>query len=229
MDRFLCARQCLMIRTDTTLDQDSVLTATVFVCTSCSVVSLSTTSLNFITPPLTWTAPFDARLVGKTLMYRSTEKLRKGRLPTDSCLNKFKASKLGPLHLDQSRVSKRLSMARAQSQSHVRRQSVFTNFRVAFCHCFAPCRYIASCDCCHDPFIVRSAQSTFHWFHSACTSVSMFTINADYCLFQCSCFPVFTSCLCVYIGSLCSYRVCSPITRSIIGSSPSSCSGVRDP
>ena len=39
------------------------LKATVCVCTACTVVSLSTTSLNFITPPLAWTAPFDARLV----------------------------------------------------------------------------------------------------------------------------------------------------------------------
>ena len=54
------ARQCLMIRTDTTLDQDEGLKATAKVCTACTVVSLSTASLNFITPPLTWTAPFDA-------------------------------------------------------------------------------------------------------------------------------------------------------------------------
>ena len=42
---------------------DEGLKATVCVCTACTVVSLSTTSLNFITPPLAWTAPFDARLV----------------------------------------------------------------------------------------------------------------------------------------------------------------------
>ena len=39
------------------------LKATVSVCTSCTVVSLSTTSLNFNTPTLTVTAPSDARLV----------------------------------------------------------------------------------------------------------------------------------------------------------------------
>ena len=73
-------------------------------------------------------------------------------------------------------VSKRSPMARVQSQpgpdttgicslchlafmgsfessSRVRRQSVFTNFRVAYCYSFA------SCNCCHDPFIVRSAQT----------------------------------------------------------------------
>ena len=85
-------------------------------------------------------------------------------------------SKLGQLHLDQSMVSKRSPMARVQSQPgldttcicflchrafmgcfknsrQVRHQSVFTKFRAAYGHCFA------SCHCCHDPFIVRSAQT----------------------------------------------------------------------
>ena len=85
---------------------------------------------------------------------------------------------------------------------------MFTKFRAASCHCFAPCPCFASCGCCHDPFIVRSAQnlSTVHWFHSACTSVSMSTINADNCLFLCSCLRVHVrsmsvSGLCVHIGS----------------------------
>ena len=33
-----------------------------------------------------------------------------------------------------------------------------------------------------------SNSSTVHWFHTACTSVSMFAINADNCLLLCSCF-----------------------------------------
>ena len=72
--------------------------------------------------------------------------------------------------------------------------------------------------CRHDPFIVKSAQnlSTDPWFHSACASVSMFTINTDSCLFL-----FLLLCLCL--------RVCSLGARSIIGSSPSSCSGVWDP
>ena len=86
--------------------------------------------------------------------------------------------------------------------------SHFSKFRVAFCNCFAPCSCFASCKCycCHDPFIVRSSNlSTIHWFHSACTSVSMFTINAD-------------NCFCA-IGSrsVCSNRFLKPLTRSIIG------------
>ena len=42
----------MRIRTDTTLDQDCVLKATVQVCTACMVVSLLTTRMNFNTPPL---------------------------------------------------------------------------------------------------------------------------------------------------------------------------------
>ena len=45
--------------------------------------------------------------------------------------------------------------------------------------------------------------STTHWFHSACTSVSIFTIKVDNCMFLYSCFlVVITSNLWVHIGSL---------------------------
>ena len=47
-----------------------------------------------------------------------------------------------------------------------------------------------------------SNLSTVHWFHSACTSVSMFTINADNCLF-CARVSVFTS------GSVSTSGLCS--------------------
>ena len=84
---------------------------------------------------------------------------------------------------------------------------VFAKFGVSQCsqnfalhHAFALHLAIALllCKCCHDPFIVRSAQTCppFTGFHSACTFVSMLTINADNCLFLCSCFSqvsVFTS------------------------------------
>ena len=40
-------------------------------------------------------------------------------------------------------------------------------------------------------------SSTTHWSHSACTSVSMFPVNVDNCLFLCSCF---SPGLCVHIG-----------------------------
>ena len=57
-----------------------------YVCTSCTVVSLSTTSVNLNTPPLTWTAPFDVKLGSQTRNCRST-KTMKARLLTVSCLN----------------------------------------------------------------------------------------------------------------------------------------------
>ena len=67
----------------------------------------------------------------------------------------------------------------------------------ASCHCFASrscsyscscsCSYCCSCSCCHDPFIMRIVKLVHRSrFHSICTSVSMFTINADKCMFLCS-------------------------------------------
>ena len=99
----------------------------------------------------------------------------------------------------------RAFMGSIKSSRQVRRQSVFT--KISRCIlpllCFLP---LLSC-----PFIVRSAQ-TRQPFTGFTQLASMFTINADNCLFLCSCL-----------------QVCSPVTRSIIGSSPSSCSGVWDP
>ena len=76
---------------------------------------------------------------------------------------------------------------------------MFANFRVA------------SCNCCHDPFIVRSAQTCppFIGFTqlaqpSRCSRSTLTTV----CF--CARVSVITSGLCVSIGSLCSYRVCSP-------------------
>ena len=71
-----CAHS-MRIRTDTTLDQECVLKATVQVCTACIVVSLLTTCMNFNTPPLVQIAPFNATFVSQTRKYRSTKKLRK--------------------------------------------------------------------------------------------------------------------------------------------------------
>ena len=107
---------------------------------------------------------------------------KKARLPTDSCLNDSKHPRLvncistNPecrcdhrwLVYNYSlvlipRVSALSVIARSwalfKSSRHVRRQSVFTKFRSAYWHCFAPCHCFASCHCCHDPFIVRSAQT----------------------------------------------------------------------
>ena len=78
----------------------------------------------------------------------------------------------GLFSLSSSRVIGLLKVVR-----QVGRFSQFTKFRIACCSCSAPC--------CHDPFIVRSASnlSTVPWFHSVCVSVSMFSTNADNCLF----------------------------------------------
>ena len=53
----------------------------------------------------------------------------------------------------------------------------------------------------------RSNLSTIHWFHSACTSVSMFTISVDNRLFLCSWFLFF---LCVYRGC-CPLQTCNVV------------------
>ena len=80
--------------------------------------------------------------------------------------------------------------SKSSRQPQTWRQSVH-KFRAASCHCFASCHCSASCHCCHDPFIVRSAQTRlpFTGFTQLCTSVSTFTINVDNCLFVCCRFP----------------------------------------
>ena len=45
--------------------------------------------------------------------------------------------------------------------------SQFIKFRVALCHGFAPGFCFASCNCCHDPFIVRSARINRFTIYSA--------------------------------------------------------------
>ena len=67
----------MRVRTDTTLDQDCVLKATVQVCTACMVVSLLTACMNFNTHPLSQIAPFYERFASQTRKYHSRKKLRK--------------------------------------------------------------------------------------------------------------------------------------------------------
>ena len=129
-----------------------------------------------------------------------TRELHRGRIHktlTIQCTNITLVLKKSALSLSPSRIS-------GLCVSHC------SKFRAAFCHCFAPCSCPVSCNCycCHDPFIVRSAQTCppFTGFTQPCTSVSMFTINVDNCLFLC----------------------CSSVNGSVTGSS-SSCIGVWDP
>ena len=80
------ARQCLMIRTDTTLDQDCVLKATVSACTPCMIVSLLTTCMNFNTPPLAQVAPFRYKISRVKRGSNIGHKTQQARLPADSGL-----------------------------------------------------------------------------------------------------------------------------------------------
>ena len=103
---------------------------------------------------------FDARLVGKSGRIHKTEK---ARLLTVSCPNNsmhrgvsnhslvLKVSALSVIHAHLWALKVIASFKLGVSQ--------FTKFRAAFCHCFAPCPCFASCNCCHDPFIVSSAQT----------------------------------------------------------------------
>ena len=164
-------------------------------------VSLSTTDVNFNTLDRTWTV--DARLVSETRKYSFNRETEKARLPTDSLSrSNSKRSKLVCNCISTwSRVSElvicngwctitALSCTRvsALSKSHHRASSwrssqCLAKFGAACCYCFA------SCNCCHDPLIVRSAQTRppFTGHTQLCTSVSMFTISVDNCLFLCSC------------------------------------------
>ena len=137
-------------------------------CCVCTL-SLSTTSLDFNT----WFAP---------LMQDSSAESRKD--PQNS-INSLYQHNLGP-----EKKKRLLSFIIAHfwalkviakfGVSHCSKFSVCVCHCIASCPCFAPC----NCYCRHDPFIVRSAPP-LAGVHSAYTSVSMFTINVDNCLFLC--------------------------------------------
>ena len=147
---------------------------------------------------------FDARLLSKTRKYRSTKKLRKARLPTDSCINNFTASKLGHLHLAQSRVSKRSPTAGVQPQPGPETASALS--LSSSLHEISHCLLLLLCSCfahcCHDPFIVRSTQTgpPFLGFTqiahpSRCSRSTLTTVCFSSC--SCSCFcSCFCFCLC---------------------------------
>ena len=75
------------IRTDTTLDQDCVLKATVQVCTACMIMSLLTTCLNFNTPPLAQVAPFRCKIRESNAGSTTGHKTQQARLPADCGLH----------------------------------------------------------------------------------------------------------------------------------------------
>ena len=82
------------------------------------------------------------------------------------------------------------------------------NFRAASCHCFAPRPCFASCNCCHDPSIVRSAQicPPFTGFiqlahPSRCSRSTLTTVSFCALVFRDHVGFVSFSSLCVHIGS----------------------------
>ena len=168
-------------KTDTTLDQDSVLKATVLVCTACMDVSLLTTCMNFNTPPLVRIPPFlMQRLVKQNAEVPFNKETEKARLPTDSCLYNSKRPSLVNciLTIPECRsdhhgsctitawsckrvCSLSVILARHCALKVVRQVERSVNLHdisyslllllFAHCPCFAHCR--------HGPFIVRSTQT----------------------------------------------------------------------
>ena len=156
----MCAS--VRIRTDTTLDQDCVLKATVFVCTSCTVclratvqvctacmdVSLLTICVNFNTPPLAQVAPFDARFASQTrkkarLPTRKRSSFRVSKRPSWLMYNHSLLLKKRLLSLCHPRASLGSRLGSEQLFAKSGDQSVFTKFRIVCCSCFAPCSCIA--------------------------------------------------------------------------------------
>ena len=170
-----CA-QSVRIRTDTALDQDSVLKAIVQVCTACMVVSLLTTCNEFQHSSLSRRLHlFDARFASQTrkkavlqTQKRSTFVMsnRPPRLVYHHSLV-LKKSLFSLCHPHSSLGSwlgsQSYSPNRAISQysrNFVLLVALALLLALALCFCFA--------NCCHGPFIVRSA-SNFSTFPSVFT------------------------------------------------------------
>ena len=155
----------------------------------------------------------------------------KARLLTVSCPNNsmYKRNlvlKKRLLSLSSSRI---YGLKKLSPTPNLASVSQFTKFRGASCHCVAPCPCFASCNCCHDPFIVRSAQTCppFTGFTqlahpSRCSRSALTTVC--FCAHASLQVSVFTSgSQFVYIG----VATLHPIHHRL--RQPSSCSGVWDP
>ena len=191
-------------RTDTTIDQDCVLKATVQVC---MIVSLLTTCLYLThsSSPAGCTVSMQNSRVKRGS--NTGHKIQQALLPADLglCNSTIPSLVICILAIPECRSDHHGSCAssawsrqsvcslystilahpwvfKVLCQISLWRQLVFTKFLTAWCSCFAPCSCLAHC--CHDPFIARSASnlSTVPWFHSVYASVSMFAIT-DNCLF----------------------------------------------
>ena len=199
-------RQCLWwVRND----QDYELEATVFVCT----LSLSTTNVDFNTPSHV-VCMFNGRFVSQIAEWST--KLKQLNVQPQ----------VGPEKTVCSLCHHRAFMGTA-SFRQLGSQPVH---KISCCVWPLHLGLDFLCNYCHDPFVVSrcSNLSAIRWFHSACTSVSMFTINVDNSLILCCCFLVITSSVCAHIGFL-SMSVLQSFTRSIIGFVNHHLSGVWDP
>ena len=167
LEPFTECAQSVRIRTDTTLDQDCVLKATVQVCTACKVVSMLTTCMNFNTP-------FYARFASQTR--------KKARLPTQSVqasqCSKRLASQPGPEKASALSLSSSRVIGLCLGSKVVRQNGESASIHeISYCLLLLPCSL---------PLLIALAL-----------------------LFLCWCL-----------------RVCNPVTRSIRGEEPPSCSGV---
>ena len=161
-----------------------VLKATVYVCTSCTVWSLSS-KCGFQHSSSLADCTVNARLVSKSGKIHKNQTQKSSVLPTDSFLNN--------------------SMC---NHNLVLKASICCLSSCHHRHCFA------SCNCCHDPFIARSAQTRPQF-------IGFIQLAHPS---RCSRSTLAIVCFCARVS-----RSAAPITRSIIGPPPSSCSGVWDP
>ena len=177
-----------------------------FVCTSCTVCHCRQQVWIF-TLLLSRGLQLFARLVSKSERIHKTQTQNSSVLPTDSCPNNSMHRGVYKHNLGPEKKKSALSVTIAHlwalnvTASFKLGVSQFTNFRVAFCHCFAPCPCSASCTCCHDPFVVRSAQT--------CPPFTGFTLLAHPS--RCSRSTLTTVCFCVlvfrdHVESLCLFQ-----------------------
>ena len=212
-------------RTDTTLDQDCVLKATVLVFTSCTVclkaivqectacmdASLLTTCVDFNTLPLAQIVPFDARFASQT-----RKDPQKSNTELVSSANRFLSKQFNVQ--TQSSPEKSVCSISVILAGHraldwalkvVRQVVRSVSLReVLFCLLLLLCSLLLQCPCfahcCHDPIIVRPQSCppflgfTQFVHPSRCSRSSLTTV----CFCFCFCFLLFLMSPSLYRSSL---------------------------
>ena len=196
------ARQCLMIGTDTTLDQDWGTESDGVRMYIVHCLSLSTTSVDFNTLPLTWIATLMqdswAKAKGFTkLKHRTRHFCQLILVQTVQCIEACPTTVWSWKSVCSLCHHRTFMGSKSYRQIQTWRQSVH-KISLCICHCFAPCPCFASCNCCHVPFIVRCAQT--------CPPFTGFTQLAHRS--RCSRSTLTTVCFCAlvfrdHVGSLC--------------------------